>query len=326
MSTPRIVITCGDVNGIGLRCLAMICNDRIIDAELTLAIDASTLSKAITRYDLPGRVDTASWVIGGNAIALLELGSPCDVHPGHPADDASRCAVASLSAAISRTVSGQFDAVVTLPINKHALARVGWTYPGQTEMLAEMAGGEALMVLCTRTLHVALATVHVPLRDVTGLLSESLITRRIRQLNDHLRLRLGIGQPRIAVLGLNPHASEGGQIGDEDLRIVSPAVESCRHLGVDVRGPFPSDGFFGFGSYRQYDGVLAMYHDQGLIPLKLLAKGAGVNVTAGLSIIRTSPDHGTAYDRATSSDIDAESTGLAITMAIEMSRVRGFRF
>jgi 4-hydroxythreonine-4-phosphate dehydrogenase len=318
MSRLNIIITCGDVNGIGLRCLARAVEHFDVDAQLQIVISPDVLRQCVSVYRLGGEVLGTTWRIANRDISIEPLTDKFSVTPGTPSDAASRMAVASLERALDRTRSGAADCIVTLPVSKHALQRVGWPYPGQTEMVATYASGDPMMVLCTRDLHVALATVHVPLRDVASLLSAELIVHRIHQLHDHLQRRIGIDRPRLALLGLNPHASEGGRIGDEDVHICAPAVDMLRQSGIDVSGPFPADGFFGFGSYQHYDGVLAMYHDQGLIPLKLLAKGAGVNVTAGLSIIRTSPDHGTAYDMATVDEIDAQSTRLALQLACEM--------
>jgi 4-hydroxythreonine-4-phosphate dehydrogenase len=319
MSTPRLVITCGDVNGIGLRCLAAAVEQAPFHAELALLIDVDTLQQVMGEYGLPGEIEADVWRINSTSIRLHSIGAPVRLAPGMERDDAARAAIASLEAACDLVTSGAAQSMLTLPISKHALRRAGWPYPGQTEMIAAHAGAEPLMVLCTRTLHVALATIHVPIHQVAGLITIERIAQRINALHDHLRLRIGIDEPRIAVLGLNPHAGEHGEIGSEDDEIIRPAIEQCRMAGLNVNGPYPADGFFGFGAYAQYDGVLAMYHDQGLIPLKLLANGAGVNVTAGLSIIRTSPDHGTAYDRIRSADIDSASTRLAIEMAIEMA-------
>ncbi|MFM8770884.1 MAG: 4-hydroxythreonine-4-phosphate dehydrogenase PdxA [Candidatus Kapaibacterium sp.] len=319
MRAPKIIITSGDVNGIGLRCFAGAVEQLQTNAELHLAISPSVLRSCIDCYQLAPSIDGKVWTVGSHTIIIEPLDEPVSVHPGVAADDASRHAIASLGFAFEGVRNGVYDAVVTLPINKHALGQVGWEYPGQTEMAAAFAEGDPLMVLCTRTLHVALATVHVPLRGVADALTTAGVLRRIVQLHDHLRTRVQIDEPRIAVLGLNPHAGEQGRIGVEDENVIRPAIEKARQMGIDATGPIAADGFFGFGAYQHVDGVLAMYHDQGLIPLKLLAKGAGVNVTAGLSIIRTSPDHGTAYDTVRSTNIDSASTQLAIEMAIEMS-------
>jgi len=314
--SKRIVITSGDINGIGLRCLATSLRNKVFNAELWLAIAPQTLQNAIDIYNLPGSIINDVWLIGNQRIRLLALDAVSAVTPGEPSDDASRLAIASLDRAITETVAQNFDALVTLPINKHALANIGWPYAGQTEMLGAYSGGEPLMVLCTSDVRVALATVHVPLKNVSNLITTELVEHRTIQLIDHLRQRLGIANPTVAILALNPHAGDNGVIGDEDSRIIAPTVEHLHKRGLQVSGPHPADGFFAFGDYSKFDGILAMYHDQGLIPLKLLTKGAGVNVTAGLPIIRTSPDHGTAYDRAQSHDIDSASTEMAIEMAI----------
>lgn len=317
---PRIIITSGDVNGIGLRCLAGALQGPQIDAELWLAIAPEVLRDAITAYHLAGTISNNVWSIGRHNVHLHHIDAASPVTPGSPSDDASRHAVASLDAAITETINNTYDAVVTLPISKHALARVGWPYPGQTEMLGAYCSGTPLMVLCTYDVRVALATVHVPLRDVSAMITPTLVEQRVKQLKDHLRNRCGIAEPSIAVLALNPHAGDNGVIGDEDDRVITPTIEHLRATGYNVTGPHPADGFFAFGAYKNYDGILAMYHDQGLIPLKLLAQGAGVNVTAGLEIIRTSPDHGTAYDIAMSGEIDSASTRMSIDMAISMVR------
>ncbi len=318
----RLAISCGDVNGIGLRCLALACAQRTFPASLALAIDEPTLAAAIDRYRLPGSIIDGVWHCGSNAIELIPVHSPTDITPGVPRDDASRCAIASLTVAIDRAVREEADAIVTLPINKHALTAVGWPYPGQTEMVAAASNGHPLMVLATRTLRVALATVHIPVRDVESTLTVERIAERIAQLHHHLVADLGLIDPQIAVLALDPHAGEHGVIGQADDAVVRPAIDLARANEIHVDGPLPADGFFGFGAYKNYDGVLAMYHDQGLIPLKLLAEGAGVNCTAGLSIVRTSPDHGTAYNLATSSTIDPRSTAEAIDMAYCIARKR----
>lgn len=310
----RIIISCGDVNGIGLRCLAEALPRCTADADFTLAIPEDVLSQACKIYNFPG-VRNLSWVLGDRTVSIHSFEGACTITPGTPNDDASRIAIRSLEVAIQKTVDGAFDAVVTLPINKHALTRVGWPYTGQTEMLGAYAHGEPLMVLCTHEVRVALATVHIPLSKVSESIDTELVDHRIQQLWNHLHSTLGIEHPSIAVLALNPHAGDDGMIGDEDQRVVAPAIERWSNAGLNVSGPHPADGFFAFGDYNRYDGILAMYHDQGLIPLKLIAKGAGVNVTAGLSIVRTSPDHGTAYNLASSADIEATSSLLALEMA-----------
>lgn len=294
------------------------------DASYILAIDASTLREAAHAYHLPGTITDDAWQINDATIALASLSSPTAVTPGIASDDASRCAITSLELARTMCRDGRADAMVTLPINKHALASVGWPYPGQTEMVADGGRGEPLMVLSSGSVRVALTTVHVPLRDVVAALSVDRISARIQQLHDHCQRDYGIASPSIAVLAVDPHAGDHGTIGTADTELTLPAIARAREAGMRVDGPFPADGFFAFGAYTQYDGILAMYHDQGLIPLKVLAQGGGVNTTAGIDIVRTSPDHGTAYQLAAGGlHIDARSTYEAITLACTIATQRG---
>jgi 4-hydroxythreonine-4-phosphate dehydrogenase len=318
----HIVISCGDVNGIGLRCLSEAIALSSRDVMYTLAIDAETLRSAAVAYALPGSVSDTAWTIGDTMIALTPIASVAGVTPGVPSDDASRCAIASLDVARSMCRNGHADAMVTLPINKHALAKVGWPYPGQTEMVANSGTGAPLMVLSSGTVRVALTTVHIPLSDVVARLSRDLIVARLQQLHAHCQRDCGIALPSLAVLAIDPHAGDHGTIGSADAELTIPAIERAVNMGMRISGPFPADGFFAFGGYRSYDGMLAMYHDQGLIPLKLLANGGGVNTTAGIDIVRTSPDHGTAYALARGGTIDARSTREAIALACEIAAKR----
>lgn len=319
----RIVISCGDVNGIGLLCIAGAISTAPRDASYILAIDADTLRDAARAYQLPGTVTTDAWHIDDVAIMLAPINAHTHVTPGVGGDDASRCAIASLELARTMCRDGRADAMVTLPINKHALASVGWPYPGQTEMVADGGTGTPLMVLSSDTARVALATVHVPLRDVVSALSADSVLARINQIHDHCRRDCGIATPAIAVLAIDPHAGDHGTIGSADIEITTKAIARARETGMQVDGPFPADGFFAFGAYRQYDGILAMYHDQGLIPLKVLAQGGGVNTTAGIDIVRTSPDHGTAYQLAAAGAVvDTRSTAEALALACAFVRQR----
>lgn len=320
--TTALSVSCGDVNGIGLRCFAAACQAHTFNATLELAIDESTLVAAISAYHLPGSFRNGTWTIEQNSISIIPIDSPSGLVPGTSQDDAARCAIASLELAISRVVNGTSDALVTLPINKYALTKVGWTYPGQTEMVAAAVGETPLMVLCTRDVRVALATVHVALSDVAHTLTIERIVERIAALRHHLVVDLGLIDPQIGVLSVDPHAGEYGVIGTIDGELVKPAIDLAVANGYHADGPHPADGFFAFGAYKRYDGIVAMYHDQGLIPLKLLANGAGVNCTAGLRIVRTSPDHGTAYERAAHGNVEPASTAEAIEMAILIARNR----
>ena len=215
-------------------------------------------------------------------------------------------------------VSGQVAAMVTGPINKEALNRAGYQYPGHTELLAELTGAkEFVMMLAGERLKVTLVTIHEALRDVPQLLTYDKVLATIR-ITQHDLHRYFSRNPRLAVLALNPHCGEGGLFGDEEDRIINPAVKTAKSDGIDVVGPLSADTLFHFASQGAYDAVVCMYHDQGLIPLKLLHFDDGVNVTLGLSIIRTSVDHGTAYDLAGTGRASSRSMIAAIRMATEM--------
>lgn len=295
---------------------------RVDDVQFTLAIHPFVLAQAIYAYTLDARTDGSTLFVGEHVVQILPCRHDAVVTPGVLAFDAGRHAVESLELTISTLHAGHFDALVTLPVSKEANALAGWSYPGQTEMIATMCGGTPLMMLCTATIRVALATIHIPLRSVAETLTVDGLRASIEALHKALHQDVGIANSRIAVLGLNPHAGEHGRIGAEETTIIGPAIALAQQRAMQVEGPFPADGFFAFGAYKHYDGILALYHDQGLIPLKLLAQGGGVNVTANLAVIRTSPDHGTAFSIAGTSGADPTSTIEAVEMAVALARTR----
>ena len=255
--------------------------------------------------------------------------SSAAVAPGKPDPAASRGVVEAIRAAGSDCLAGRLDALVTGPISKQLLAEAGFDYPGHTELLAELAGSdEAVMLLVGRGLRVALATIHCPLREVPERLSTPGLLSVLRVLDRDLRERFALTQPRIAVCGLNPHAGEAGRFGDEERLIIEPAVSDARALGIDASGPFSADSLFHRAVEGEFDCVLGMYHDQALGPLKVHAFGRAVNVTLGLPIIRTSVDHGTAFDLAGRGRADPGSMVEAIQLAqslVANQRARGER-
>jgi 4-hydroxythreonine-4-phosphate dehydrogenase len=219
--------------------------------------------------------------------------------------------------------AGIIDAVVTAPINKHNIQRDEFRFAGHTEYFASAFGAQdSLMFMVSEDLRIGVVTGHIPLKDVSKKLTKGLISRKLKIMETSLREDFGIGKPKIAVLGLNPHAGEDGLLGTEDQEVIAPVIKEFKDKGKLVFGPFPADGFFGKGQYRNYDGILAMYHDQGLIPFKTIASQQGVNFTAGLPIIRTSPDHGTAYDLAGKNAANENSMRAAIFMAYDILKVR----
>ncbi len=236
--------------------------------------------------------------------------------------EAGLASMLAVEKAVRLCADGTCDAMVTAPISKEAVALAGYGYPGHTEFIAELTGGDPLMLMVSGTLRVGLVTHHVPLREVPGAITTVSMRQHLDRLDSALRTDFGVSDPRIAVLGLNPHAGDGGVLGREETDVIAPAIDAARKRGMVAFGPFPADGFFAARTYRRYDGVLAMYHDQGLVPFKTLSFGKGVNCTAGLPIVRTSPDHGTAYDIAGSGTASPESLRAAIDLAVDIAARR----
>ena len=245
--------------------------------------------------------------------------------PGRPDAVGARLALMSLQWGAKFALSGTASGVVTAPIAKAALAAIGWDYPGQTEFLADACGRpyrDAVMMLAGPSLRTVPLTVHVALTEVPGLISADLITHKARIVAAGLARDFGIAKPRLAIAALNPHAGEGGQFGDEDSRIIAPAIAALKAEGIDAVGPVPGDALFTPRARQTYDAALCMYHDQALIPLKALEFDEGVNVTLGLPIIRTSPDHGTAFDIAGQGKADPGAMAAAIFTAADMAAAR----
>lgn len=250
----------------------------------------------------------------------FEVGKGFQIEPGKLTAGAGEIAARSLALAVQLAVEKKVDAVVTAPLSKKSLNLAGYSYPGQTEFLAEKTRtGDVVMVLLSGSFRVGLVTTHCAIAEVSSLLSKGKILSKLKILNEDLRSRFGISSPRIAVTALNPHAGEDGLFGNEEFEIISPAIRAANKSGIDVRGPFPADTLFARVETQDFDAYLAMYHDQGLIPLKMKSFGHGVNYTAGLPIIRTSPDHGTAFDIAGKGVADPGSMVEAINLAVKLA-------
>lgn len=246
-----------------------------------------------------------------------------DIQPGQVTPEAGRAAFACLQRAVDDLKDGKLDALVTAPINKYNIQSEEFTFPGHTEYLAQEFGvSDNLMFMVSETLRVGVVTGHVPLGQVRQNITRERISQKLTLMMQSLKQDFGIEKPKIAVLGLNPHAGEEGLLGNEEQDIIKPLLTELLNKGQLVFGPYPADGFFGTGSYRKFDAVLAMYHDQGLIPFKAIAFEEGVNFTAGMSVVRTSPDHGTAYDIAGKDLADETSMLQAIYTAIDVARSR----
>jgi 4-hydroxythreonine-4-phosphate dehydrogenase len=265
----------------------------------------------------------AVFAVGAGLPVMAGLDAPWS--PGQPSPEGARLALASLTWATKFALSGLAAGLVTAPVAKSALAAIGWDYPGQTEFLADACGRpyrDAVMMLAGPSLRTVPLTVHVALAEVPALLSADLIIHKARIVAAGLRRDFGIAAPRIAIAALNPHAGEGGQFGDEEARIIAPAIAALQAEGIAAFGPVPGDALFTPRARATYDAALAMYHDQALIPIKALEVDEGVNVTLGLPIIRTSPDHGTAFDIAGKGLADPGAMAAAIMMASEMAAAR----
>ena len=243
--------------------------------------------------------------------------------PGIISANAGLLAMRSVETALDACQAGWADAMITAPISKEAVNRAGYAIPGHTEFLAEKTGtSHFAMMLASGGLRVVPVTIHNPIKDVARLLTQEKLETQIEVVNRSLQHDFGIGSPKIAVLGLNPHAGDGGVIGNEEEIVIGPAIHSQQNSGIRVEGPFPADGFFGTRSYGRYDAVLSMYHDQGLVPFKALTFNKGVNFTAGLPIIRTSPDHGTAFSIAGQNRAETGSFREAVRLAEKLARNR----
>lgn len=256
----------------------------------------------------------------GSALPVLPLSRVVPFAPGRPDPAGAQAVIESIERAVSLAREGRAAAVVTNPIHKASLYAAGFAFPGHTEYLAHLAGvRRVVMMLASPGLRVVPVTVHVPLRKVPELLTGELIEGTALVVDNALRRDFGVARPRLAVAGLNPHAGEGGTLGEEDGRVIAPAVARLRERGLDVRGPLPADTMFHAEARRAYDAALCMYHDQALIPLKALDFDRGVNVTLGLPFVRTSPDHGTALDIAGRGLARPDSLVAAIAAAADLS-------
>ncbi len=259
------------------------------------------------------------------ALPCLQVADAGTVVPGAPDSDGARTALQSLEVAVGLARSGSAGGIVTAPVSKAQLYGVGFTHPGQTEFVAERCGvspDNAVMMLAGPSLRVVPITIHIPLAQVPTALSVDLIRARAITTARGLQRNFGIVRPRLAVAGLNPHAGESGALGREEIEIIAPAVESLRADGLDIVGPLPADGMFHFRARETYDAALCMYHDQALVPIKTLYFDEGVNMTLGLPIVRTSPDHGTAFGIAGTNSANPGAMMAAIRMAADAARAR----
>lgn len=324
----KIGITQGDTNGVGWEVILKIFSDNRLTELFTPVVYGSSSAAAFYQKRL-NDIEPVKFVVVESAeraqqgrVNLVEVGAKeLHVTPGKPSKVGGEVAAAALNRAIEELKSGAIDAMVTAPIDKEMIQSEAFSYTGHTEFLAKELDGEPLMIMTSELMRVGLATIHVPVAQVAESLSKELIVERIKQMNASMRQDFGVVRPKVAVLALNPHAGDGGLLGKEEQEIIQPAIVEAYEDGVLAFGPFAADGFFASGQFKNYDAILAMYHDQGLAPFKTLTPN-GVNFTASLSEVRTSPDHGVAYDIAGKGVADEQSMRNAIYDAIDIVQRR----
>jgi len=324
----KVAISIGDINGIGPE----VALKSLAGRDLSQAAPILLGNRQVIEYysklleqNLKFHFIRNPEEIEAGAINVLECydNETVNLQPGELSEQGGKLAMMAVQAGIDLCVSDQADALVTAPISKEAINMAGYDVPGHTEYLADKTGtSEFMMMLVNEGLRVGLVSIHVPISEVPELITQSSVYTNIKIMHQSLNRDFTLDDPEIAVLGLNPHAGDGGIIGREEIEIIEPAIKKAQAEGIKATGPHPADGFFGNRKYKNSDGILAMYHDQGLIPFKTLSFGAGINFTAGLPIIRTSPDHGTAFDIAGKNLADPSSFSAAFELAIKLSENR----
>lgn len=323
----RVGISIGDFNGIGPEIIMKSLKDKTITDFFTPIIFGSgklfTYQKNIFKLNLNFNYITETSQAQNGKLNMLNLVKDnSNVELGKPTEESTKMAIDSLEAATEALMKGEIDVLVTAPINKDEMMKMGFKHAGHTGYFEEKFNKKGLMFLVTEGLKVAVSTHHIPISQVAENISKEKIKKQIKALNQTLIEDFSISKPKIAVLGLNPHSGDGGVIGNEEIEIISPAIKELSDQGIMAFGPFPADSFFQPSKYQSFDAVLAMYHDQGLAPFKTLAYEEGVNYTAGLPFIRTSPDHGVAYDIAGKNVADEQSFMEAIFTAIKIFKNR----
>lgn len=333
MENEKIIIgiTHGDINGIGYEVILKSLNDsRILDMFVPVIYGSSKIAAYHRKnLDLPtlnlNAVNSVKEISTKKINIINCVDENTKVELGQSTEEAGKIALESLEKATEDLKKGLIHAIVTAPINKKNIQSDKFHFPGHTEYLEEKFGNEStssLMMLVNDVIRVAVVTGHIPVEKVSQTISEELILKKLQILNKSLKEDFAIVRPRIAVLGLNPHAGDDGVIGNEENHIIKPALKKADEEGILCFGPYPADGFFGTGTFKHFDAVLAMYHDQGLIPFKVLAMENGVNYTAGLHVVRTSPAHGTAYDLAGQNKASEVSFLNAMYLACDIHRNR----
>lgn len=308
---PKIGITMGDPNGVGPEVVVKaLTHPDVLDlCEVVIFGDLEIIQKAANNTALSTKINQCS-----------EFGAK-DLNPGTIDKKAGQASLDYIKTAVKSAMANEVDAIVTAPISKESTHLAGSTYPGHTEMLKDLTGAsEAVMMFEGQKFKVMLVTIHEALADVPGLITKDRVMSTIKITQDALTNLFKIDQPKIVACGLNPHAGESGAFGREEIDHIIPAVEDARDIGINIDGPLPADTLFYYANQGRWDAVIAMYHDQGLIPFKMISFNDGVNITLGLPIIRTSPDHGTAFDIAWKGKADPSSMVEAIKVATQLAK------
>lgn len=325
--TIKVGISVGDINGIGIEIILKtfedsrmleLCTPIIFASNKTL----STHKKELNIHTQTHGVDSVSKCLS-NKVNLVNIWKEqIEIEFGKETKDGGKYAFLSLQAAVNALNRNEIDVLVTAPINKHNIQSEDFKFNGHTEYLEANLEGDSLMILMTNEIKIGLITGHIPIQKIAETITEELIEKKVSLMYNSLIQDFKISKPKIAVLGLNPHCGDNGVIGDEDDKLIKPTLEKIQASGKLVYGPFSADSFFGSSSYKNFDGILAMYHDQGLAPFKTLSFGNGVNFTAGLNKIRTSPDHGTAFEIAGKGEANNNSFKEALYTSIDIFKNR----
>ena len=323
----KVGISVGDINGIGLEIILKTFEDnRMIDFCVPIIFCSSKVvsyhNKALNLNIQINSVNSIDKVVQTKINVVNIWDEPVDIELGKETDNGGKYAFLSLQAATEALQNNKIDVIVTAPINKHNIQSKEFKFKGHTEYLESIFEGDSLMILMTDELRIGLITGHIPVQEISENITSELIKKKVLIMHKSLIQDFAITKPKIAVLGLNPHCGDNGVIGKEDDEIIRPTIDEIQKDGKLVYGPYAADSFFGSESYKNFDAVLAMYHDQGLAPFKTMAFGKGVNFTAGLNIIRTSPDHGTAYEIAGKNKANFSSFKEAIFVAIKIFKSR----
>ena len=327
---PVVGITQGDGNGIGYEVIIKALADARILESFTPVIYGSSKIFGFYRKQIHNIDNIDTYVIQSAKDARQRrvnivncLSDNVYVEPGKSTPESAQAAIRSLECAVRDIKAGDIDVLVTAPINKRAMDAEGFGNTGHTEYLQKEFGVEDVtMFMVSDQLKIGVVTGHIPLKDVSAAITQEKILSKLRLMSASLRRDFGVIEPKIGVLGLNPHCGDGGLLGDEEEKVIMPAVRAAADEGILAFGPYSADGYFGQGTYARFDATLAMYHDQGLVPFKAIAFQDGVNFTAGLPIVRTSPDHGTAFELAGRDMADPQSMMSSIYMAIDIFRKR----